>query len=141
MPVLHLAIENARQTINLPSDLTAQDLTLVESAITFYHDTAGGHTGVKIELPFISPLDYVSSQDSRYIYFNRNLNDGIHTAGDAVVLNHRHNLHFATEHIPNTFTVRTKNILNNENATFGFTAGDILRIDLFFHYNHLERHI
>jgi len=140
MPVLHLVIENARQNITLPSDLTAQDLTLVESSFTILHQTVAT-SGVKIELPFISPLDYVSSQDSRYLVFARNFNDGVHTVGDQVVLDQRHNLHFSTEHIPNTFTVRTKNILNNEDAPFASVGGQIVRIDLFFHYNHLERHI
>jgi hypothetical protein len=141
MPVLHLVIKNSRQNISIPTDLTAQDLTLVESSITLRHHQTVSSAGVKIEMPFISPLDFVSSEDSRFLVLPRNFNDGVHTNGDLVCLIERHNLHFATEHIPSNFTIRTKNINDNSEPSFGTTNGDIDRIDLYFHYNHLERHL
>lgn len=144
MPLLHLAITEPNQPVKIDSELVAQNLTLIKASCSFKHKGNSNTTeGVAVDLPFISPIDYISSDSSRHVVLPFNFgaygNSGS-TSTEEIDCNFR----FNTEHIPKTFNVKSYVINTGASQTFteaeyGNNNGDLHRIDLYFSYETIHR--
>lgn len=146
MPLLHLVLTENDQEITLDSELVAQNLVLISASCSYNSHSGSVREAVAVDFPFVSPLDYISSDSSRHIVlpfdFGKAHEGSNPVSSDYLTLN----FPFQTEHIPRTFTVKTFAIDKGASATFtqpsdlfGSSNHNLLRIDLYFHYESLDR--
>ena len=67
MPLLHIELKGNNEDKQLDSELVAQHLTLIKATCTYRHLKTNTLEAIAVDLPFISPLDYISSDSSRHI--------------------------------------------------------------------------
>lgn len=142
MPLLHIGLTENRSDVKIDSELVAQNLTLIRASCTYKHTTANVLEAIAVDLPFISPLDYISNDSSRHIILPFNF--GEHGAGgDTKTQSILCNFQFDIEHIPKTFSVNCFSIKTGTDgfvdSTFSSANGAIQRVDLYFHYETIHR--
>jgi hypothetical protein len=142
MPLLHIGITDNQQDKFIDSELVAQNLTLIKASCTYLNLQANNIQAVAVDLPFISPIDYISSDSSRHIILPFNLGEN-GTAGTTMTNSIDCNFHFDVEHIPKTFRTGCFTLSSGSDgftsATFGNSNGNLKRVDLFFHYESIHR--
>jgi len=144
MPLLHIELKGNSEDKQLDSELVAQHLTLIKATCTYRHLKTNTLEAIAVDLPFISPLDYISSDSSRHIVLPFNFGQKAEDNGVICTANLDCNFHFVVEHIPKTFKTKCFSLNSTTDgfieSTFGGSAnGNILRVDLFFQYETIHR--
>tara|TARA_R110002153_G_scaffold140_2_gene870 strand:+ start:952 stop:1389 length:438 start_codon:yes stop_codon:yes gene_type:complete len=143
MPLLHIAIKANNENKRIDSELVAQNLTLIKASCTYKHLSTNILQAIAIDLPFISPLDYISSDSSRHIVLPFNFGDDAPSSGITCTQSLDCNFQFDVEHIPKTFECKCFSLTTGsdtfDESTFGTANGNLLRVDLFFHYETIHR--
>ena len=139
MPLLHISLTSRREQIRIDSELVAQHLTLIKASATYLHLANNQIGGLKVRLPFISPIDHISSDNLRAVSIPMNFGES-GAAGSVMTQMVDLGFQFATEHLPKSFIVEIDN-LDGSPATFGSSNGNLKRVDLFFNYETISRHL
>lgn len=143
MPLLHIGIKSGNENKRIDSELVAQNLTLIKASCTYKYITTNTLQAIAIDLPFISPLDYISTDSSRHIVLPFNFGEKGEGNGITMTQTTDCNFQFDVEHIPKTFECKCFSLTTGsdtfDESTFGTANGNLLRVDLFFHYETIHR--
>lgn len=143
MPLLHIGLKANTEDKRIDSELVAQNLTLIKASCTYKHNASNTLQAIAIDLPFISPLDYISSDSSRHIVLPFNFGEHHGNNGITCTQSLDCNFQFDVEHIPKTFQCKCFSLNTGSDSfdvsTFGTGNGELLRVDLFFHYETIHR--
>ena len=132
--ILQFEITEQNQTINLPTDIHAQEFVFRRAIVflggSFPNVTLGG--GIVIDLSFMTGFDIISNGMGEKLYIGMNI------PAPNALYDQRYEFNFSAEDIKRSFTSKVSDFNGN---LMDFGASGIMKIILFFEFNSLDPYI